>query len=191
MRATKHGMALVATFVSLGMWYFAAEAGDTIKTRGTLRGLESVYVQIVPFDPELQKELRTGGLTHERVRQAVERKLEQGGIKVLREEDLQKSQGHGILDVNLQILSPETQKKYKYTVEGAQISKDAPVERYFYSVDVELRQAVSLLREPGIKEVAPTWSTSTLGLRRVARIESDIKDQVEKFISAYRIVNPK
>jgi hypothetical protein len=191
MRATRPWLALVVTLVSLGTWHSATQAGDTIKTRATLRGIESVYVQVAPFDPELQKELRSGGLTHEGVRQAVERKLEQGGIKVLREEELQKSQYHGLLDVNLQVLSPETQRKYKYTVEGAQISKDAPVERYFYSVDIELRQAVSLVRDPGINEVAPTWSTGSVGLRRLTRIEGDIKDQIDKFISAYVIVNPK
>jgi hypothetical protein len=167
------------------------QAGDTIKTRTTLRGVESVYVQVATFDPELQKELRSGGLTHEAVRQAIESKLEAAGIKVVREEDLQKSEYYGILHVNLQILSPETQRKYQYTIDGAQISKDAPVERYFYSVDIELRQTVSLLRDPGIKEISPTWSTSSLGLRRIARIDSDIKDQVEKFISAYRLANPK
>jgi hypothetical protein len=76
-------------------------------------------------------------------------------------------------------------------VNGDQLSKDTPVQRYFYAVYIELRQAVSLLRDPGIKEIAPTWSTSSLGLRRLARIESDIKDQIDKFISAHVIVNPK
>jgi hypothetical protein len=191
MRATKTWLVLVLTLVSFGVWYSATHAQDTIKTGATLRGIESVYVRVAPFNSELQKELRTGGLTHQAVRQIVERKLEKEGIKVLREEELQKSQYHGVLDVNLEILSPETQKKYKYTVDGAEYSRDASAQRYFYAVDVELRQAVSLLRDPGIKEIAPTWSTSTLGLRRLTRIEGDIEDQVDKFISTYVIANPK
>jgi hypothetical protein len=110
MGAMKPWLALVVTLVSFGIWHSVTQAGDTMKTRRTVRGLESVYVQVEPFDPELQKELKKGGLTHESLRQAVERELEKAGIRVLREEDLQKSQYHGILDVNLQILSPETQK---------------------------------------------------------------------------------
>lgn len=191
MRAMKPWLALVVILVSFGLWYSATQAGDTMKTRRTVRGLESVYVEVEPFDPELQKELKKGGLTHELLRQAVERELEKAGIRVLREEDLQKSQYHGVLYVNLQILSPETHKAFKYTVNGGQLSKDAPAQRYFYALDIELRQAVSLLRDPGIQEIASTWSTSSVGLRRLARIESDIRDQVDRFISAYGVVNPK
>lgn len=190
MRATKPWLTLVVILVSFGMWYSVTQAEDTMKTRVTVRGLESVYVQVEPFDPELQKELKKGGLIYESVRQAVERKLEKGGIRVLHEEDLQKSQYHGILYVNLQILRPDTQKKW-YTVNGVHVSKDGPVERYFYAVDIELRQTVSLLRDPVVKGLATTWSTGSLGFRRLSRIQMDVADQVDTFASAYLSVNSK
>ena len=44
MRATKPWLTLVMTLVSFGMWYTVTQAEDTMKTRVTVRGLESVYV---------------------------------------------------------------------------------------------------------------------------------------------------
>jgi hypothetical protein len=114
--------------------------------------------------------------------------MEKGGIKVLQEEDLQKSQYCGILYVNLQILRPDTEKKW-YTVNGVHVSKDGPAQRYFYAVDIELRQTVSLLRDPVVKGLATTWSTGSLGFRRLSRIQMDVAEQVEAFASAYSSVN--
>ena len=164
-------------------------AGDDTKTRSTLRGLEAVFVQVAPFDFDLEKELSKGGLSRSSVQKTVERELEKGGIKVLYEEDLQKSTQYGVLHVTVDILPPEVWKKFKYTVDGEKISKDISEEKYVYAVSVELGQIVILLRDPAIQQRATTWSRSSLGFRRVSRIESDLRDQVVGFVEAYAAAN--
>lgn len=164
-------------------------AADDTKTRSTLRGLEAVFVQVAPFDFDLEKELNKGGLTRAFVRKTVEREVENGGIKVLYEEDLHKSTQHGILHVIIDILPPEAWKKFKYTVDGEKFSKDISEEKYLYAVRLELGQIVILLRDPAIQQRATTWSRSSLGFRRISRIESDVRDQVVGFVEAYSAAN--
>ena len=189
MKGTKFWLALVVTLVSFGMWNSATQAEDTTNTRATLRGIEGVCVQVKHFDPELRVQLGKGGLTEEALQIAVERKLEAAGIKVLSEEKISKSDCPAFLYVNFQILVPET--KFTYTVEGEQISKDKPVERYFYGVDIELRQMVSLKRDPVVQGLATTWSVGSMGYRRLTRIQGDVMDQVDTFVTAYSAMNPK
>lgn len=166
-------------------------AADDIKARSTLQGLQAAYIQVEPFDVELQKQLRKEGLTRESVQQLVERELEKADIRIVREEDLYTSQGHGVFYVNVQILPPEVHRKYKYTVEGEQISKDEAAERQFYAIGIELRQTVVLLRDPAVQQSAATWSRSSLGFRRISRIEADLKDQIQAFVQACSAANAK
>jgi len=165
-------------------------ASDDSKARSTLRRLEAVYVQVATLDPELKKEFQKEGLTEELLQIGIGRRLEAAGIKVIPEEDFGKSDPKRILCINVQILTPEALTKYGYSVEGQQISKSERVERYVYRVDVEVRQTVSLVRDPTIKELAATWSTGSFGFRRLSRIKEDVNDQVDAFINAYLAVNP-
>jgi hypothetical protein len=99
----------------------------------------------------------------------------------------------GILYVNARILMPEILKKYTYTVEAERVPKGGggPTERYLYTIDVEVRQPVSLLRKPVVKGLATTWSTSSLGFRRLNGIQMDVADQVDTFANAYLSVKSK
>ena len=188
MKGTKFWLALVVTLVSFGMWNSATQAEDTNEARATLRAIEAVCVQVKHFDPELRVQLGKGGLTEDALQIAVERKLEAAGIKVLSEEKISKSDCPAFLYVNFQILVPET--KFTYTVEGEQISKDKPVERYFYGVDIELRQMVSLKRDLSAEAFSITWQVESVGMRRLALIKDDIKRLVDVFIEAYISENP-
>jgi hypothetical protein len=190
MRITRPCFAIVLTLVTLGMLNLPVLGIDNIKTRAALRGLEGVNLQVENLDADLRPELNKGGLTENRLQTAIEQKLKEAGIRVFSEAEYQESEAVGILYVNLRILKPEILKKW-YTVNGANVSKNGPVERYSYAVDVELRQATSLLRDPAVKQMAATWSTSSFGLRRLIRIETDVISQVDKFTSAYRAANPK
>jgi hypothetical protein len=179
----------MAAVVVLTMLLASAWASDDTKSRATLRGIDAVYVLVENMDPELRAELRKRGLTVTGLEAGVKRKLETAGLKVLSEQDFRMAPYPSVLYVNLQILMPET--KYGYTVEGEQISREKPAERYFYRVDVELRQMASLLRDPAIKGSAATWSVASMGLRRLARIEGDVMDQASTFVNAYVAMNPK
>ena len=164
-------------------------AGDDIKSRAMLRGLGPISVEVEHFDLELRDQLKRGGLTEDGLLAAVEQKLQTAGITLASEEGPQKAHFPSVLYVNLQILIPEV--KFAYSVEGEQISKDKPAERHFYRVDVELRQMASLLRDPLVKGVVTTWSTGSMGFRRLPRIQADVMDQVDAFISAYAGGGPR
>ena len=188
-RKRTYGYTLMATILVSAIWQASTWASDDTKSRATLRGVDAVYVLVENLDPELRAELRKGGLTEAGLEAAVERRLETAGLKVLSEEALRTAPHPCVLYVNLQILMPET--KYGYSVEGEQISKDKPADKYFYRVDIELRQMASLLRDPLIKGSAATWSVRSMGFRRLARIQGDVMDQVTTFIDAHVAVNPK
>ena len=166
-------------------------AMDDRESRSTLRGLRAVCVQVENLDPELKKELKKGRLTEETLQTVIERKLEVEGIKVLSCEEFKKSDFAGMLYVNVRILVPETLQKYTYTVDGERVPKGGPIERYLYRIDVEFRQTVSLLRDPSVKGLSTTWSTGSLGFRRLDRIRADVTEQIQTFISAYTSLSPK
>ena len=166
-------------------------AMDDRESRSTLQGLRAVYVKVENLDPELKKELKKGGLTEETLQTRIERRLEVAGIKVLSDEEFQSTDFTGILYVNVGILMPETLKKYTYTVDGERVPKGGPTEKYLYTIDVELRQMVSLLRNPVVKGLATTWSTGSIGFRRLGGIQMDVADQVDTFANAYLSVKSK
>ena len=166
-------------------------AMDDRQSPSMLEGLQAVCVHVENLDPELQKELKKGGLTEDTLQNVIERKLEVAGIKVLSCEEFKKSDFAGMLYVNVRILMPETLQKYTYTVDGERVPKGGSTERYLYRIDVNLRQIVSLLRKPDIRGLSTTWSTGSLGFRRLNRIQADVTDQIQTFISAYTGVNPK
>lgn len=182
-------VALTVAFAGFTMLCAFAWAGDDIKSRAMLRGLGPISAEVEHFDLEVRDQLKKGGLTEDGLLAAVERKLQTVGIGLLSEEEPQKSLSPSVLYVNLQILVPEA--KYTYTVQGEQISKDKSGERHFYRVDVELRQMASLLRDPLINGAVTTWSTGSMGFRRLPRIQADVMDQVDAFISAYSGGGPK
>jgi hypothetical protein len=179
---------MVAVLGVAGLFAFTW-AGDDTKSRAMLRGLGPISVEVKDFDLDIRDQLKRGGLTEDGLLAAVERKLQTAGIKLLSEEDLQKSHSPCVLYVKLQILVPEV--KYTYNVEGEQTPKDKSAERHFYRVDVELRQLASLLRDPLMKGEVTTWSSASMGFRRLPRIQADVMDQVDAFISAYSGGNPK
>ena len=165
MRGNRYRLVLIVMVAVFMKFDVSALAIDDMQTRATLSGLEAIYVQVVNFDPELKKELKKGGLTEETLQIRIERRLEVAGIKVLSAEEFQSTDFTGILYVNVRILMPETLKKYTYTVDGERVPKGGTTEKHLYTIDVELRQPVSLLRNPAVKGLATTWSTGSLGFR--------------------------
>lgn len=191
MRGRQYWLVLIAAAVSLVLLHSFTLASDDAKTTATLRGLEGVYVQVENFDPEIQQDLKKGGLTENSLQMTIEGKLEAAGIRVLSEEEFRKLEHRSLLCVNLRMLMPEALQRFTFTLEGIPISKPEQGQRYFYAIDVELRQMVSLVRDASMKELATTWSIGSVGFRRPARIRADVMDQVNGFIDAYMAANPK
>jgi len=146
-----------------------AIARDTELTRPTLKGLKGVYGLVESFDEDIVKD----GLTVKTIKTDVELKLRLAGIPVLSLDEFVTTVGSADLYVNASVL--------KYGQRG-----------YIYSVEVAVLQGVSLLRSPGIKTLAETWSVNMFGTAPDLKdVRESIKDQVDQFINAYLSVNPK
>jgi len=161
----------LATLLMLILICGNAYAQDIEQTRNALRGLSGVYV--MPENP-LDDDAIRGGLSKDAIRNEVELKLRQAGIRVLSTEEWEQAPGKPYLQVWPKVL--------KGVVLGG----------YIYHISVEFKQHVSLMRTPDIKVFGATWSTEHMGYTPDLKdIRDRMKDRVEKFIDAYLSVNPK
>jgi hypothetical protein len=66
---------------------------------------------------------------------------------------------------------------------------------YAYDIDLELRQAVRLTRNPAITSSATTWrAPGWVGIvrdRNLSKVREGIRDVVDEFLNAYLAANPK
>ena len=162
-------------------------ADDKARDRKTLHGIESVVVIVHPVEAEWQSELAKVGLSENVLQASIEHQLQKAGIQVVSEEESSRSATEGILNVRLKFSDPEPAKK-KYpaldkredTIEEVDVKK-----RYVYAIRLNLRQLVSLKRDPAAEAFSITWQAESVGMRRLAIIKDDIKDLVDVFIEAY------
>ena len=168
MKAVLAAVALLSAAVATGL----VGQGDDEQSRKTLTGLAGVYVAVEHLPDEAQRD----ALWEDQIRTDVELKLRQAGIAVL---TLQQSVGTAagpILYINVQV-----------TKNSARI--------YAFSVDVELRQRVTLIQNPSMRVLAPTWSAAgvigTVGYQKLGSLREDVRDLTDQFINAYLAANPK
>lgn len=138
-------------------------------TRETLRGLRGVVVVVESVKDDAQ----TDGLKINELQTDVEMKLAQCGIRVLPHEEWRATAGRPWLYISVNTM--------KYLA------------AYFFSVDVQLKQDVSLPRYPSIITSSATWEIGSIGFVGIAefpaKIRESVKSHVESFISDYVTVN--
>ena len=168
MKTVLAALVLVATAVASPL----VGQGDNEFTRKTLAGLTGMYVSVVPISDEAQRD----GLDATQIRTDVELKLRQAGIAVLTQDEWRSTMGAPYLFVSVQTFKN-------------------PAHVYAYSADVELRQLVTLVRDPSKSVLAPTWSATgilgTVGPQKVGSVREDVRDLTDQFINAYLAANPK
>jgi hypothetical protein len=144
--------------------------GDDQYSRPSLRGLKKMSV-VVQLKNPLSEDLKKVGLTEERIRTAVEVKLQEAKIDVV----------HTDLSSDTPILHVE--------VEGS--NKDGKT--FSFLIEVELWQETFLKRDPKVEVIAGTWSTGVFGVGLVQNIANEItgliNDVMETFVKAYLSVN--
>jgi hypothetical protein len=149
----------------------SALAQDNEDTRPTLRGLQGVSLYVEPLDPQIEKT----GLTTNQIQMDTESKLKSSGIPVLTGEEASKAIGHPFLYVHVNVSLLKTQ-----------------ITRYLFYIRVELNQDVTLVRKPGTKVSAVTWSVGGWGIDfSPDNIRQTVKTQVDRFINAYLAENPQ
>ena len=179
-------IAFIAACISMALTD-VCRADDKARDRKTLHGIESVVVIVHPVEAEWQSELAKVGLSENVLQASIEHQLQKAGIQVVSEEESSRSATEGILNVRLKFSDPEPAKK-KYpaldkkedTIEEVDVKK-----RYVYAIRLNLRQLVSLKRDPTAEAFSITWQAESAGMRRLALIKDDVKDLVDVFIEAY------
>jgi hypothetical protein len=167
-------------------------ADDKARDRKTLQGIQSVVVKVHTVEAEWQVELGKVGLSESALQSFIEQQLQKAGIQVVSEEASSRSEFEGILNLRLKFSDPEPAKKQFPTDDksGDIIEKVDVKKRYIYAIRLNLRQLVSLKRDPSAEAFSITWQAESLGMRRLALIKDDIHSLTDVFIEAYVSENP-
>jgi len=138
-------------------------------TRETLRGLAGVLVVV----EELKEEARADGLSAGALQDFVELKLVRSGLRVLPHDDWRRTPGRPWLYVSVNAMKI--------------------VSTYFFSIDVQLKQDISLVRQPDIASSCATWELGSIGFVTAEHLCTKIQDSVDAyldlFLKDYRAVN--
>lgn len=154
----------------------ASAVGNSGYTRASLVGLRGVYVAVQPIPSEIEEQ----GFTAEQIQTDTQRLLRTAGIRVLAKEEWIKTKGGPVCFVAVDI------------VEDKLITGVSDQSLYAFEISVELNQDVFLVRNPAIRVLSPTWSTSYLGLTNtLPRIRENTKKLVQRFIDAFQTVNQR
>ena len=159
-------------FLSAGVVSPLVGQGDNEYTRKTLAGLTGLYVSVEQIPDEMQRD----GLDTTQILTDVELKLRQAGITVLTRQEWLSTAAAPYLYVNVQAIKN-------------------PANFYAFSVDVQLRQRVTLVHDPAVLILATTWSATgvigTVGSKKLSSLREAVRDLTDQFINAYLAANPK
>jgi hypothetical protein len=167
-------------------------ADDKARDRSTLKGIQAVVVIVHTVAPEWQNELAKVGLSESALQATIEHQLQKAGIRVVAEEAASRSEFEGILNVRLRFADPEpAMKKIPALNKNEEMIETVDVKkRYIYAIRLNLRQLVSLKRDPAAEAFSITWQTESVGMRRLSLIQERIKSLVDVFVDVYASENP-
>lgn len=154
----------------------ASAVEDNDYTRVSLAGLSGVYVAVQPIASEIEAQ----GLSAADIQSDTERLLRTAGMRVLAKEEWIKTKGGPVCFVAVDVVKERL------------ITGDGDHGLYAFDITVEFNQDVLLVRNPAVRVLSPTWSTSYLGLTNsLPRIRENTKKMVERFIDAFQDVNTR
>ena len=158
--------------ISLILWSRPSFATDNVFSRSSLRDLKGIEVYVENISPDIERD----GLTRDQIQTDVVQMLQKAGIEVFGADESHQAPGAPYLRVKVDA------------------KKDWGTKLYAYSTHVELRQLVVLVRTPNIMVGGITWSTpgeeGTVAATNLIKIRKSVREQVDKFIEAYRETNP-
>jgi hypothetical protein len=145
--------------------------GDDDYSRLSLRGLKKLSV-VVQIEKPISEDFRKAGLTEDRIRAAIELKLQEAKI-----------------DIVYRDLSSSDTPILHIEVEGS--SKEGKT--YSFLIAVELWQKAFLKRDSKVEVIAGTWSTGVFGVGSVQNMANNvmglINSMMDTFVKAYLSVN--
>jgi hypothetical protein len=139
----------------------------------SLKGLKGIGIFIEPLNPEMEK----SGVSKNQIREQVELKISQAGIRVINNAERLNEPGKPYLYVNL--------NAYSWREEVI----------YGYSLKVELNQLVLLDRDRMRGCFGPTWTTGSAGIlganKFIGFLREELAESLDKFVRDYLAVNPR
>ena len=163
----RRGWSLIAGALAGLLAAGAARAGDSEVNRLSLKGIPAIRVLVEMREPEEDWK----GLTRAQVRAEVEERLRRAGIPVT------------------------IQRGTPYLYVNVEAVKDTALRVYGYIIDVELRQAARVVRNPDIVVFADTWSIHSIGTVGEADLAHHLRvklsTHLDLFVDAYVAMNPK
>ncbi|MEI7638494.1 MAG: hypothetical protein WCJ37_14385 [Syntrophus sp. (in: bacteria)] len=126
-----------------------------------MRGLKGMRVVVEPLIPELEKD----GLRREEVLKELAAKVERSGIKILPEEEWQRTPGKPVLNA---------------TIEAVKLDK----QNYQYTVEIEVTKSETGGRVSGSEKIKTIWSTSEIGEGNVNDIRKKFDEITSVFLKA-------
>jgi hypothetical protein len=163
-------VALILTGCLVVLAHFPALALDDDVSRVSLKGLRAAAVAVEEFPSEFQAE----GLTRETVEADVVRRLKAAGIRVYTREEAGRAPGNPFLLIFVTAYKPE-------------------MDFFVCNIEVNLYQKVLLDRNRSVAAFSTTWSIAWTGLAgsdHVTGLGGKISDLADRFIGAWKAVNP-
>ncbi|MBI5568975.1 MAG: hypothetical protein HY914_03435 [Desulfomonile tiedjei] len=130
-------------------------------TRHTLQGLQGVVVVV----ESIKSDAEADGLLATDLQAETELKLSQAGIAVLAQDQWSQTPGRPWLYVSVNTM--------KYLAS------------YFFSIDVQLKQEVSLPREPSLVTSSATWEVGSIGFVISPDLSQKIRDSVSGYVNHF------
>lgn len=148
-----------------------AERTAEVSERESLRGLSGVEVLVEPFSLELEQ----GGLQAVTLQSDIRQRLQKAGVRVFTERERLAAQAGALLVVRLDAVHDR-------------------IGRYFYSIDLLVKQRVRSGGHDAPELSAATWMKSGgIGIvadDKVKHVEDQVRRKVDEFIKDYQAVNP-
>jgi hypothetical protein len=130
-------------------------------TRHTLQGLQGVAVVV----ESIKSDAEADGLLSTDLQADTELKLSQAGIAVLAQDQWRQTPGRPWLYVSVNTI--------KYLAS------------YFFSIDVQLKQEVSLPRQPSLVTSTATWEVGSIGFVISPDLSQKIRDSVSGYVNHF------
>jgi hypothetical protein len=151
----------------------AAKGGLTQKD--LLRGLTALTLEVTDPGADAQAD----GLMTANLRQDAHARLKQAGLQVVSAEEIGNVPGRPRLVVDIMTIK----------------RTDLAVPLYAYSVEVQLREDVSLVSRPTVTLDSPIWSIKTVNLIHkkflTGAVQESLVKTVDAFVADYREANGK
>lgn len=136
----------------------------------SLKGIMGICVVVESLAPDITQD----GLSSETLRGLVTRRLADGGVNILTEDQLSQP-GAAIFYISI-----------------SSVKNDAGL--YACNVHAEVIQAATLSRDPGILTPATTWTSATVGIvgaANVKQLNKTVSDIADEFVNDFLSVNTK